>query len=93
MTSAPGESNPVIECLENMKRLESKTDALDDETVEVFDKLTELCGDAGNGNASIATKNGGVQLICSFCSKITSDAGSHRALLSALNALALLLHG
>ncbi|CAK8571200.1 unnamed protein product [Lathyrus sativus] len=66
VTSVPGESNPVIECLEKLKRLESESDALD-ETVEAFDKLAELCGsDAGNGNAAIATKNGDVQSTGTF---------------------------
>ncbi|CAK8571199.1 unnamed protein product [Lathyrus sativus] len=88
VTSVPGESNPVIECLEKLKRLESESDALD-ETVEAFDKLAELCGsDAGNGNAAIATKNGGVELVCS---KINSANGSQLVLLSGLNVLSLLL--
>lgn len=90
MTSVPGESNPVIECLEKLKRLESESDALD-ETVEAFDKLAELCGgDGGNVNAAIATKNGGVELVCS---KINSANGSQLVLLSGLNALSSLLHG
>jgi hypothetical protein len=93
VTSVPGESNPVIECLEKLKRLESEGDALD-EIVEVFDKLNELCGgDDGNANAAIATKNGGVELVCDVCSKISSGNGSKLVLVSALNAMALLLRG
>jgi hypothetical protein len=93
VTSVPGESNPVIECLEKLKRLESEGDALD-EIVEVFDKLNELCGgDDGNVNAAIATKNGGVELVCDVCSKISISNGSQLALISALNAMASLLRG
>lgn len=93
VTSLPGESNPVIECLEKMKRFESEEITLD-EIVEVFDKLVELCGgEDGNGNAAIATKNGGVELVCGVCKKIRSGDGSRVGLVSGLNALALLLHG
>ncbi|CAI8606073.1 unnamed protein product [Vicia faba] len=91
VTSVPGESNPVIECLEKVKRLESEADALD-ETMEAFGKLAELCGgDAGNVNAAIATKNGGVELVCSVCSKLHSANGSKLVLVSGLNALSSLL--
>ncbi|WJX10445.1 hypothetical protein P8452_01168 [Trifolium repens] len=90
VTSVPGESNPVIECLEKLKRLESEEDALD-EIAEVFDRLYELCGgDDGNVNAAIAAKNGGVELVCDVCSKISSGNGSQ--LVSGLNAMASLLH-
>ncbi|KAL5071636.1 hypothetical protein RYX36_022523 [Vicia faba] len=91
VTSVPGESNPVIECLEKVKWLESEADALD-ETMEAFGKLAELCGgDAGNVNAAIATKNGGVELVCSVCSKLHSANGSKLVLVSGLNALSSLL--
>ncbi|XP_045829652.1 armadillo repeat-containing protein 6 [Trifolium pratense] len=91
VTSVPGESNPVIECLEKLKRLESEGDALN-EIVEVFDRLNELCGgDDGNVNAAIATKNGGVELVCDVCSKISSGNGSQLVLVSVLNAMASLL--
>ncbi|CAJ2674259.1 armadillo repeat-containing protein 6-like [Trifolium pratense] len=91
VTSVPGESNPVIECLEKLKRLESEGDALDG-IVEVFDRLNELCGgDDGNVNAAIATKNGGVELVCDVCSKISSGNGSQLVLVSVLNAMASLL--
>lgn len=93
VTSLPGESNPVIECLEKLKRFENEDITLD-EIVEVFDKLVELCGgEDGNGNAAIATKNGGVELVCGVFEKIRSSDGSRVVLVSGLNALALLLHG
>ncbi|KAJ1393701.1 hypothetical protein SESBI_34734 [Sesbania bispinosa] len=94
VTSVPGESNPVIECLERLRRLESEAEVLD-ELVEVFDKLNELCGAENanaNANAAIATKNGGVELACSLCTKIPRGTGSDLALLSTLNATASLLH-
>jgi RING finger protein 170 len=53
-----------------------------------------LCGgDDGNVNAAIATKNGGVELVCDVCSKISISNGSQLALISALNAMASLLRG
>lgn len=98
VTCVPGEgggvkANPVIQCLDRLKQLGS--DLVDqigqkdlDEMVELLDKLAELCGVEGSGNAAIATKNGGVELVCS---KIRS--GWERVLASALKALASLLHG
>ncbi|KAM4098791.1 hypothetical protein ACJW30_07G105800 [Castanea mollissima] len=88
VTCVPGEgggvkANPVIQCLHRLKQLGSDLD----EMVELLDKLAELCGVEGSGNAAIATKNGGVELVCS---KIRS--GGERVLASALKALASLLH-
>lgn len=90
VTCVPGEgggvkANPVIQCLDRLKQIGQKDL---DEMVELLDKLAELCGVEGSGNAAIATKNGGVELVCS---KIRS--GSERVLASALKALASLLHG
>lgn len=89
VTCVPGEgggvkANPVIQCLHRLKQLGSDLD----EMVELLDKLAELCGVEGSGNAAIATKNGGVELVCS---KIRS--GGEQVLASALKALASLLHG
>lgn len=87
----------MMECLERLRCLEESEAGSLDEMAEVFDKLNELCGGgAGNANAAIATKNGGVELACSLCSKIITrspNGGSHVPLLSALNATASLLHG
>ncbi|KAK7308583.1 hypothetical protein VNO77_42202 [Canavalia gladiata] len=94
----PGESNtnPVIECLNRLRLLESESETLNEnEIVQVFDELNELCANSnanGNSNAAIATNNGAVELTCSFCSKIPYAAGSHLPLVSSLNALASLLH-
>lgn len=74
--------------------MESESEALDEnDLVEVLDKLSKLCG-AEDANPAIATQNGGVQLVCSLCSKIiTRAAGSNTALFSALNAMEFLLQG
>ncbi|XP_057445153.1 uncharacterized protein LOC130737408 [Lotus japonicus] len=88
VTCVPGESNPVIECLERLKRLDSEPVVVDlDGVVQVFDQIKDLCA-AEIANAAIATKNGAVELACSLCSKI---AGSDAALLSAFNAIASML--
>ncbi|KAJ7946029.1 Armadillo repeat-containing protein 6 [Quillaja saponaria] len=98
ITCVPGESdaknNPVIQCLDRLKQLDSGLeeqirDKDLDEMVELFDRLTELCSAEGSGNAAIATKNGGMELVCSICSKIPS--GSDRALVAALKTMASLL--
>lgn len=100
VTSLPGEGgvkdNPVIQSLVALKQLDldlkdeiSKKDLND--LLEFLDKLTELCGDQESGNAAIATRNGGVELLCSICSKIRS--GCEQVLISALRALVSLLHG
>ncbi|XP_054776818.1 uncharacterized protein LOC129285256 [Prosopis cineraria] len=99
ITCVPGESevkdNPVIQCLDRLKKLESRLgdqigDRDFDEMVELFDKLSEVCNVEGSGNAAIATKNAGVELVCSACSKIPK--GCEHALVSALKTLASLLH-
>lgn len=100
VTCVPGEggvkANPVIQCLDRLKQLDPDTkDRIDqndlDEVVELLDKLAELCGVEGSGNAAIATKNGGVELVCSVCLKIPTS-GCERVFASALKTLALLLH-
>lgn len=100
VTCVPGEggvkANPVIQCLDRLKQLDPDTkDRIDqndlDEVVELLDKLAELCAVEGSGNAAIATKNGGVELVCSVCLKIPTS-GCERVFASALKTLALLLH-
>lgn len=87
--------NPVLLCLDRLKQLDdrSKHQSLDKnlEMDELLDTLTELCGAQGSGNAAIATRNGGVELVFSICSKI--GVGCERTLVSALKAMAALLHG
>ncbi|XP_028765879.1 armadillo repeat-containing protein 6 [Neltuma alba] len=99
ITCVPGESevkdNPVIQCLDSLKQLESRLgDQIGDKDldvmVELFDKFTEVCNVEGSGNAAVAAKNGSVELVCSACSKIPK--GCDRALVSALKTMASLLH-
>lgn len=94
-STLPGEINPVIQSLDRIKQLQSSdwTDkAVLDEARCLLDHLTELSRIEGSGNAAIATRNGGVELMCSVCSKLR-DIGRESALVSALNALAAFLHG
>ncbi|KAL3814198.1 hypothetical protein ACJIZ3_015466 [Penstemon smallii] len=86
VTSVPGESNPVIECLGKLKE-----ETASQRSTELLEELSVLCGDKGLGNAAIATRNGGVELVISLCSKLSYER-DHRGLVSGLNALALLIH-
>ncbi|KAK4757482.1 hypothetical protein SAY87_018783 [Trapa incisa] len=79
---APGEGgakdNPVIQCLERLKQLDCDCNdgmnkGVNEELVQFLDKLTQLATETNSGNAAIATKNGGVELLCSVCSKIPKD--------------------
>ena len=87
--------NPVIKCLDCLRQLECRLGDDEDmdevEVVGLFDSLTQVCSVEGSGNAAIATKNGGVELLCAACSKIPKAC--HHALVSALKAMASLLHG
>lgn len=94
-TTLPGESNPVIESIDRIKQLQDSdwTDELVvNDAIGLFDNLTAISRVDGSGNAAIATRNGGVELMCSICSKLTVS-GRDSALVSALNALAAFLHG
>lgn len=101
MKCVPGESslkdNPLIQSLERLKQLDlNSKDKFSDEDLNemmgLFDKLIELCGgNEGSVNAAVATKNGGVELVCSICYKIR--CGSKRVLDSCLKTMALLVHG
>lgn len=87
----------MIRSLDRLKQLNSDwteriADRKDvDEAVDLLDELTELCLMEGSGNAAIGTRNGGVELVCSVCSKLRG--GSDRGLGSGLKALASLIHG
>lgn len=58
--------------------------------VELLDKLYTLCSVEGSGNASIATKNGGIELLTSICSAL--HVKYERPLVSALKTLSSFLH-
>jgi len=93
VTCVPGEAtnNPLLQCLDSLKKLDSGD--LDGEAAEMsglFNKLANLLSEE-TANPAIAVKNGGVQLVCSLCSKLPT--GSHQALAPGFTALALMLHG
>ncbi|KAL5858035.1 hypothetical protein ACOSQ3_005493 [Xanthoceras sorbifolium] len=97
----PGETsvsdNPLIQSLERLKQLDSNSNdqiSNDDlsEAVGLFDKLIELCGCDGSGNAAIATKNGGVESLSSILCKIRIRTQSSPALVSGLKTMALFVH-
>ncbi|CAK9179706.1 unnamed protein product [Ilex paraguariensis] len=100
VTCVPGEGsvgdNPVIQSLDRLRQLNCDwSDRIGDEkeleeVIGLLDKLDNVCSGEGSGNAAIATKNGGVELVCSICSKL--GGGCHRGLISALNTLASFLH-
>lgn len=100
VTCIPGESslkdNPIIQCLDRLKQLNSNLESQIgdkdcDEAAELFDKLSELCRVEGSGNAAIAVRNGGVELVCSVCSQLPTACES--TLDSSLKAMASLLYG
>ncbi|MED6150292.1 hypothetical protein PIB30_071037 [Stylosanthes scabra] len=99
VTSLPGETSPVIRCLDKLEHLSSDLpDPVNDVVLAQmplsFHELTALCAQ-DKANAAIATKNGAVELLCSLCSKIpapTPTSTSQAALVSAFNAFTALLH-
>lgn len=101
MRCVPGEGsasdNPLVQTLERLKQLDGDSkDSIRnedvDEIVVLLDRISELCGsDEESGNASIALRNGGLELLCSLCSKIPSER--ERAVASALKTMVLLLQG
>lgn len=99
VTCVPGESSvrddPVIKCLDRLKQLDSGSkDGFEggdlDEILDLFDNLAELCSIEGSGNAAKATKNSGLELVCSICSEI--QLGTKDALVSGLKAMSVLIH-
>ncbi|XP_057502527.1 uncharacterized protein LOC130786264 [Actinidia eriantha] len=91
VTCAPGEvkDNPVIQCLDRLKQLNSDQNDVD-EIIVLLDKLSDLCTIEGSGNAAIATRNGGIELVCSVL--LNLRCRSDQGLVSSLKAMASLLH-
>lgn len=89
--------NPLIQSLDVLKQLDNNSkDQFSDKDLNelfgLFDKLVELCsGSEGLGNATIVTKNGGVELVCSICHKIQTQ--SKQVLVLCLKTMTLLVHG
>ncbi|GAA0150196.1 hypothetical protein LIER_09189 [Lithospermum erythrorhizon] len=78
------ENNPVVDTLDLLKR------GMEGGKYELLDALNHLLIDEASANVAIATRNGALELLI----RISSDLqqGAHPYLLSALNALASLLH-
>lgn len=98
--------NPVIQSLDGLKNIAdhlvvSKSDdqrvVTADETMDfdrlvvLLDKLYDLCSVEGSDNASIATRNGGVELLTSICSLL--HVKFEMLVVSSLKAMSSLLHG
>lgn len=86
MTSVPGESNPVIECLGKLRE-----DKPLSEIAALLDELNVLCEDKDSGNAAVAAKNGAVELVIAACAKLRDEHS--QGLASGLSALASVVHG
>ncbi|KAF8410007.1 hypothetical protein HHK36_002527 [Tetracentron sinense] len=95
--------NPVIQSLDRLEEIvsrskdqgnEAPTSGFGDKDLEemadLLDTFSDLCCNEGSGNASIATRNGGVELVCSICSKLS--LGCELPLASALKTMASFLH-
>ncbi|XP_071726178.1 uncharacterized protein [Rutidosis leptorrhynchoides] len=94
--TVPGELNPVIESIHRIKQLQDSNwtdESVVNEAIGLFDNLNAISrvDGSGSGNAAVATRNGGVELMCSVCEKL-SITGRDTALVSALNTLAAFLH-
>ncbi|KAK1404354.1 hypothetical protein POM88_003959 [Heracleum sosnowskyi] len=73
-----------------MDPTEALLDAIETLTLQGVDLSGIVTCAPGSGNADIATRNGGLELVCEICSRVPSGCG--RGLVSGLNALASLLH-
>ncbi|KAJ8625087.1 hypothetical protein MRB53_033617 [Persea americana] len=95
--------NPVIQSLDGLRDIaatflstnDQKADMISTTTdlegmVELLDKVYALCSIEGSGNASVATRNGGVELLTSICSAL--DVECERPLVAALKTLSSFLH-
>ncbi|XP_022746473.1 armadillo repeat-containing protein 6 [Durio zibethinus] len=87
--------HPAMQCLEKLNQLNTdfkdKFDAQDlVQITALLNNLSELCSaKEESGNAAIIAKNGGIELVCSICSKIPTE--SRQTLVSCLKTMAPLL--
>lgn len=99
VTSA--ENDPVVRTLDALKNIfsfnfEGRMNDVHDvtaelvELAELLDKLYDLCCVEGSNNPSIATKNGGVELLTSLCDFL--HGRSLKLLVSALRTLSSIIH-
>ncbi|CAA7395814.1 unnamed protein product [Spirodela intermedia] len=89
---ASAKDDPVLQAVDALKEmlasgLPQKSNM--GEVVRLLDRLSDLCSSGGGGsgheNASIAVRNGAVELLCSACSSL--ENAEENALVSALKAL------
>lgn len=89
--------NPLIQILDKLKDVASsvsntsKDNAEVEEIVELLDKFYGLCSVEGTENATIASRNGGVELLTRICSSF--DVQFETTLVLAMKALSSILHG
>lgn len=89
--------NPLIQILDKLKDVASsvsntsKDNAEAEEIVELLDKFYGLCSVEGTENSTIASRNGGVELLTRICS--TFDVKFETTLVLAMKALSSILHG
>ncbi|XP_042446030.1 armadillo repeat-containing protein 6-like [Zingiber officinale] len=88
--------NPLIQILDKLKDVAfstsntSKDNAEVEEIVELLDKFYGLCSVEGTENATIASRNGGVELLTRICSSF--DVQFETTLVLAMKALSSILH-
>ncbi|KAL5705846.1 hypothetical protein ACHQM5_024086 [Ranunculus cassubicifolius] len=94
ITCIPGSANdnPVIKCLDRLKEFEIKDRFEDTDLEEIVRLFGKLCEVEGSGDVNIVIKNGGLDLVIKFCSKIGRKSDDQRALVPALKALRFLLN-
>ncbi|XVE93319.1 hypothetical protein REPUB_Repub01dG0181600 [Reevesia pubescens] len=95
----PGEGgvkdHPAMQCLDKLNKLNANSKGQFDaqdlvQITELLNNLSELCSaEEESGNAAIVTKNGGIELVSSICSKIPTE--STQTLVSCLKTIASLL--
>lgn len=89
--------NPIIQTLDKLKDVTSSLGSSKSnitngqEMSELLDKLYGLCSVDGSDNATIATRNGGVELLTRICSSL--NVKIEGLLVSALKALSSILVG
>lgn len=89
--------NPVIQSLDELKNIAARltgqgadaNETADLEMVALLNKLRDLCSAEGSDSASIATRNGAVELLSSICAALRFTP--EKPLVSALKAMASIL--
>lgn len=82
--------NPIVQSLDRLRVISNALDETinHEEMTELLNKVYDLCSMEASENASIAARNGGVELLISIC----SSARSEKPLVSALKALSFAIH-